>query len=239
MTQSNADNKLTSLVQELQGFAFTQQGSMTILRVVGYGLLVLAVFDVVEILTPPSFMNPVWEFQTLGGLVEHVPVPLIGMALVFYGEMYARNKQEILILKGLSWLTLVFAIIFILLVPLGIIDSVRINKQTTAQIGIISEQQVSKAEQLEKNLNAATPQQIENFLKSRGQSLQDTSPEQAKSQLLTQVGKAEAEIKTKAETTESSQKLALLKSSVKWNLGALVSGTIFFMFWRLTSWARS
>jgi hypothetical protein len=239
MTQSNADNKLTSLVQELQGFAFTQQGSMTILRVVGYGLLVLAVFDVVEILTPPSFMNPVWEFQTLGGLVEHVPVPLIGMALVFYGEMYARNKREILILKGLSWLTLVFAIIFILLVPLGIIDSVRINKQTTAQIGIISEQQVSKAEQLEKNLNAATPQQIENFLKSRGQSLQDTSPEQAKSQLLTQVGKAEAEIKTKAETTESSQKLALLKSSVKWNLGALVSGTIFFMFWRLTSWARS
>lgn len=239
MTQSNADNKLTSLVQELQGFAFTQQGSMTILRVVGYGLLVLAVFDVVEILTPPSFMNPVWEFQTLGGLVEHVPVPLIGMALVFYGEMYARNKREILILKGLSWLTLVFAIIFILLVPLGIIDSVRINKQTTAQIGIISEQQVSKAEQLEKNLNAATPQQIENFLKSRGQSLQNTSPEQAKSQLLTQVGKAEAEIKTKAETTESSQKLALLKSSVKWNLGALVSGTIFFMFWRLTSWARS
>jgi hypothetical protein len=239
MTQSNADNKLTSLVQELQGFAFTQQGSMTILRVVGYGLLVLAVFDVVEILTPPSFMNPVWEFQTLGGLVEHVPVPLIGMALVFYGEMYARNKREILILKGLSWLTLVFAIIFILLVPLGIIDSVRINKQTTAQIGIISEQQISKAEQLEKNLNAATPQQIENFLKSRGQSLHNTSPEQAKSQLLTQVGKAEAEIKTKAKTTESSQKLALLKSSVKWNLGALVSGTLFFMFWRLTSWARS
>ena len=31
-------------------------------------------------------MNPAWEFQTFGGLVERVAVPLIGLVFVFYGK---------------------------------------------------------------------------------------------------------------------------------------------------------
>ena len=104
MTKSNSD-KLIPVVQELQDFAFSQQGSMTIVRVLGYGLLLLALFDIIEMFIPPNFMNPAWEFQTIGALVERVPVPLIGLVLVFFGERHSRTKWEIPILKLLAWLT--------------------------------------------------------------------------------------------------------------------------------------
>jgi hypothetical protein len=237
MTKSNSD-KLFPVVQELQEFAFSQIGSMTLLRVLGYGLLLLAVFDVVEMFVPPNFMNPVWEFQTFGALVERVPVPLIGLALIFYGELHGRSKWEVLSVKVLSWLTLLFALLFFLLIPLGVGNTVRLSNQSATQINNASQQQISQAEQVEKQLNAATPQQIDNFLKSQGRSLGGKNPEEVKSQILSEVSKAKTQIKTQAQATQSTQKLNLLKNSVKWNLGALLSSALFFTIWKLTNWAR-
>ncbi|MBD2384783.1 HpsJ-like protein, cyanoexosortase A-associated [Cylindrospermum sp. FACHB-282] len=237
MTKSNND-KLIPVVQELQDFAFSQLSSMTLLRVLGYGLLLLALFDIIEMFVPPNFMNPVWEFQTFGALVERVPVPLIGLALVFYGELHGRSKWEILFVKVLSWLTLLFALLFFLLIPLGIGNTVRLNKQAAAQITTASQQQISQAEQVEKQLNAATPEQIDGFLKSQGRGIEGKNPEELKSQVLSEVSKAKTQITTQAKATQSSQRLNLLKNSVKWNLGALLSGTLFFTIWKVTKWAR-
>ena len=238
MTKSSND-KFVPLLQELQAFAFSQQGSMTILRSLGYGLLLLAFFDIVEMFVPPNFMNPAWEFQTFGALVERVPVPLIGLVLVFFGEMNSRSQWEFPILKLLSWLTLLFALLFFLLIPLGVGNTLRLNSQSAAQISTLSKQQLSQAEQAEKQLNQATPQQIDNFLKSQGRSLDGKSPEELKAQVLSKVSQAKKEIKTKAEATQSFQGLNLIKSSVKWNLGALVASGLFISIWKGTSWART
>ncbi|RCJ36941.1 hypothetical protein A6770_15050 [Nostoc minutum NIES-26] len=237
MTKSSSD-KFIPLVQELQEFVFSQTSSMTILRVLGYGLLLLALFDIVEMLIPPSFMNPAWEFQTFGSLVERVPVPLIGLALVFYGELHARAKWEFVTLKFLSWLTLLLAILFILLIPLSIGNTVRLTKQSYTQINTLSQQQISQAEQVEKRVSQATPQQIDNLLKSQGRSSNTKNPQELKSQVLSEVSKAKALIRNQAQATQSTQKLNLLKNSVKWNLGALVSAALFFTIWKITSWAR-
>lgn len=238
MTKSNSD-RFTPLVQELQAFAYSQQGSMTILRSLGYGLLLLAFFDIVEMFVPPNFMNPVWEFQTFGQLVERVPVPLIGLVLVFFGEMNSRSKWEFPILKLLSWLTLLFALLFFLLIPLGVGNTLRLNNQSAAQISTLSKQQISQAEQVEKQLNQATPQQIDNFIKSQGRSLNGKNPEELKTQVLSQVSQAKKQIKTQAEVTQSSRGLTLIKSSVKWNLGALVAAGLFISIWKGTRWARN
>ncbi|MBD2199184.1 MULTISPECIES: HpsJ-like protein, cyanoexosortase A-associated [Calothrix] len=238
MTKSSSDKFIPALVQELQEFAFSQTGSTKILRMLGYGLLLLALFDVVEMLFPPNFMNPAWEFQTFGSLVERVPVPLIGFALIFYGEMYSRSKWEFLSLKLFSWLTLLLAVIFLLFIPLGIGNTVRLSKQSAAQITTASQQQLTQAAQVEQQLNQATPEQINEFLKSQGRSLDGKSPQEVKTQILSDVSKAKAQIKTQAERTQSSQRLNLLKNSVKWNLGALVSAALFFSFWKATNWAR-
>ena len=237
MTKSSND-KLIPIVQQLQDFAYSQQGSITLFRILGYALLVLALFDIIEMFIPPNFMNPVWEFQTLGALVERVPVPLIGLVLVFFGEMYSRTKWEFPILKLISWLTLLFAVMFILLIPLGVLNTVRLSGQSSTQINTVSTQQIAQAEQVEKQLNQATPEQINSLLKRQGRSSDGKNPQELKSELLSEVSQAKTKIKSQAEATQSLQGLNLIKTSVKWNLGALVSGALFFTIWKQTNWAR-
>src|SRR3712207_1052054 len=188
MTKSSGD-KFNPIVQELQDFAFSQQGSMTIVRLLGYGLLLLALFDIIEMFVPPNFMNPAWEFQTIGALVERVPVPLIGLVLVFFGELHSRSTWEIPILKVLSWLTLLFGIFFFLLIPLGLVNTIRLNTQNVAQIKTVSTQQISQAEQLEQQVSKASPEQIGNFFKSQGRKIDGKNPQELKEQLLSDVSK--------------------------------------------------
>ncbi|MCC5638258.1 HpsJ family protein [Nostoc sp. CHAB 5844] len=238
MTKSNSD-KIIPVIQELQEFAFSQVGSMTILRVLGYGLLLLALFDIIETFVPPSFMNPVWEFQTFGAIVERIPVTLIGLALVFYGELHARAKWELLTLRLLSWISLLLAILFILLIPVGVSNTIRLSKQSYNQISNLSQQQLSQAEQVEQRLSQAKPEQIESFLKSQGRSLEANSPQELKQKVLSEVSQAKEKIKLQAKANQSTQRLNLLKNSVKWNLGALVTSALFFIIWKTTNWARN
>jgi hypothetical protein len=237
MASSNND-KFAFTLQELQFFVFSQQGSITIVRWLGYTFLALALFDTIELLVPPNFLNPNWELQTIGALVEKVPVSLMGFVMVFFGELYSRTKWEIPILKFLSWTTLLLGVIFILLIPLGIINTARLDTQTVLQIEAASTQKTSQAEQLVKQLNQASPEQISNFLKSQGRSLDGKQPETIKNQIISEVSQAKAQIKTQAEATRSSRRLNLFKSSVKWNLGAFLAGALFISLWKITVWAR-
>ena len=233
MTKSHSDK----FVSSVQDFAFSQEGSTMILRCLGYGLLVLALFDVVEMLVPPNFMNPAWEFQTIGALVERVPVPLIGLAFVFYGEMNFRKRWEFPVLKVLSWLALVMGVIYILSIPLGVINAARLQRQSSTQINILSKQQINRAEQVKKQIDLATPEQIDNLLKRQGRSL-ELEPEKLKQRLLGEVSQAKQKIKSQAKATESSRGLNLLKKAVKWNLGAVVAGILCINIWKGTDWAR-
>ncbi|MEO0968273.1 MAG: HpsJ family protein [Cyanobacteria bacterium J06639_18] len=233
MTKSHSDK----FVSSVQDFAFSQEGSTMILRCLGYGLLVLALFDVVEMLVPPNFMNPAWEFQTIGALVERVPVPLIGLAFVFYGEMNSRKRWEFPVLKVLSWLALVMGVVYILSIPLGVINAARLQRQSSTQINIVSKQQINRAEQVKKQIDLATPEQIDNLLKRQGRSL-ELEPEKLKQRLLGEVSQAKQKIKSQAKATESSRGLNLLKKAVKWNLGAVVAGILCINIWKGTDWAR-
>jgi hypothetical protein len=234
MTKSNSE-KPTS---QFQQFDFSEESSLVILRAIGYGLIVLALFDWIEIFAQPNFMNPAWEFQTIGALVERIPVTFIGLGLVFYGEMRSRTKWEYPLLKVLSWLTLLLAVVFFLMIPLGIADTVRLNKQSTAQITTASTQQISQAENLEKQLSQATPEQINTLLKQRGGSLNGKNPEEFKTELLSKVSQAKAGIKDQAKTAQSTKGFSLIKTSLKWNLGALVSSVLFISIWKGTRWIR-
>ncbi len=233
MTKSHSDK----FVSSVQDFAFSQEGSTMILRCLGYGLLVLALFDVVEMLVPPNFMNPAWEFQTIGALVERVPVPLIGLAFVFYGEMNSRKRWEFPVLKVLSWLALVMGVVYILSIPLGVINAARLQRQSSTQINILSKQQINRAEQVKKQIDLATPEQIDNLLKRQGRSL-ELEPEKLKQRLLGEVSQAKQKIKSQAKATESIRGLNLLKKAVKWNLGAVVAGILCINIWKGTDWAR-
>lgn len=220
-------------------FEFPQEATFSVMRSLGYGLLLLAFLDWVEIFTPPNFMNPTWEFQTIGAYVERVPVPLIGLTMIFYGEFQSRNKWELPILKFLSWLSLLLAILFFLMIPLGIANTVRLNKQSAAQINTASQEQISRVEQIAQKLNEATPEKIETILKRQGAASESKNMQQVKEELLSKVTQAKTQIKNQAKTTQSNQGFNLMKTSVKWNLGALIAAALFLSIWKGTQWVRN
>ena len=203
--------------------------SNPIFRVVGYALLVLSLFDIVNIFIPTRFADPVWEFQIVTSLVERVPVPLLGLVLVFGGETALR------VFKFLSWACLIVGLLFLLLVPLGISSAWRINQQNQQQFTAQLTKQTAQIGQLKSQLNrATTAQELSNVLtrlNPQGRVPQINNPQQVKNQLLAEISQAEGRAQTKAEASRANASLLLLKNALKSTLGALVSGFVFLSIW--------
>ena len=187
-------------------------------------------------------MNPIWEFQTIGALIERVPLPLIGMVLVFYGEKTYRSKWELIILKLLSQAAILVGILFLLLIPLCISDAIRINNFNNERIDAQITQQLSQIKQFEQQLNKATDQELANLfsrINSQNASPQIKNSQEMKSQLLTDSQTSQTKLKSQAEATRKDRGLGLLKNSVKWCVGALIAGDLFIRIWQATRWARN
>jgi ElaB/YqjD/DUF883 family membrane-anchored ribosome-binding protein len=213
-------------------------GSAPLLRLAGYLLLLLSLIDIITIVFPPMLMNPVWEFQTIGAIVERLPVPILGLVLVFYGELNLRARWEPLLLKALSWLCLLLGVLMLLLVPLGARDAIRINVQNNAQVNSLYNQQTDRFAQFEQELNQASSDDINAFLASQGVTLEDGS-QNSKEQLLAKLTEAKQQLRTQFEQEQANRRTALLKNAVKWNLGAFLGGVFLMYIWHMTRWARS
>lgn len=227
-----------------QQIASNEWWSISLFRLLGYGLLVLALFDLVYTFYPPNFLNAVWEFQTIGVLVERVPVPLIGLWLVFYGKADYREDWEKIVLKFLSWISLLAGVLFMLLIPLGINAAIRINYQTEFQINAQVNQQLSQLQQFQSKVNNATADELNNILgrsNNQGSSAAENitqEPEKIKSLIYSQIHKVEQTLHTQSATTKSNQRQALSKTAIKSFLAAVVSSILFIRLWQETRWAR-
>ncbi|NJK27978.1 MAG: hypothetical protein HC925_04875, partial [Coleofasciculaceae cyanobacterium SM2_3_26] len=215
-----------------------QPQTVAIMRWTGYVLLILMALELAIIVFPPQLTDPAWEFQTIGQIVERLPVPLIGFVLIFYGEGFLRGRWEEMVLKALSWLTLAVGIGLLLFAPFTIITTGRLVDRATTQIDAAYTQQIDRVDRFEEQLNQATDTDIANILAQRGQTQENVSPNQVREQLQTQVATAREEIRTRTETERQTQQLNLSKNSAKWSINALVTGVLFIYIWRMTDWAR-
>jgi predicted PurR-regulated permease PerM len=213
--------------------------SPVLLRWAGYGLLVLTTLDLFTILFPPRFTNPIWEFETMGAIVERVPVPLLAAALIFFGEMQFRSKWERPVLKFLSWVSMLFGIFLLLLVPLGVTNTLRLNSQSMNLISNQFSQQLEQVAAFEKQINDASAEQIKGFLESQGVTLEGDAARAPKEQMLSQLSQFKERMQEQVEIEKASRRNRLMESSAKWNLSALISGFLFIYIWHLTRWARS
>ena len=227
----NGENttRLTKKIPPLMKSKISEWWSNPLFRVVGYALLALSLFDIVNIFIPARFADPVWEFQIATSLVERVPVPLLGLVLVFGGEATLR------VLRFLSWACLIVGLLFLLLVPLGISSAWRINQQNQQQFTTQLTRQTAQIGQLKTQLNrATTAQELSNVLTSlnpQGRVPQINNPQQVKNQLLAEISQAEGRAQTKAEASRANASLLLFKNALKSTLGALVSGFVFLSIW--------
>lgn len=218
--------------------------AILMLRGLGYGLMVLAFFDLIAILVPPSFMNPAWELQTFGELIERVPVPLIGLTLVFLGKRDNRSKWERpILMQLLSLLTLLSSIGLFLLVPLSVVNSMRVYDSMYAQIknqvGTQREQIQAVRQQLAGVNTIEGMEQLISSIDAQGRTpeIKDTqSLTTIKENLSSSIKKREKSMIRQADKALSSQRVPLIKNTVKWVLGALVAGILFINIWRWSFW---
>ena len=221
--------------------AVEQQTSLLV-RWLGYGLLLSALVDYIFIIVPPQFTNPLWEFQTIGALVEHAAIPLLGLIFVFYRHKGYILKREKNLLRFLSWLSLVVGLLYLLMLPLGIADTWRIYHASNAQITAQLSQQSQQFQKIKGQLDEATTheqlKQLVASLNPQG-SLQINDPQAFKDQFLAEISQAQQNLQVQADSVRTNESQTLIKNSLKWNLGALVSGVLFILIWRLTRWARS
>jgi len=222
----------------VQQFSARLATSIFPFRYVGYGMMALVLIDWLTILIPPSLFNPVWEFQTFGSLVDRAPLLLIAILFVFYGGAQARRKGEELFLKALSWGCLLLSVLFLLSVPLGIVNTLRINTENTQVLTAQYNQELAQAEQFENELRNTSPADLIDLVEQEGIAVETDNPGNLKEALLAQVSERKTELEQNFQRTQVGDRRILIKNSVKWNLGALIIAALLFTLWRTTDWAR-
>lgn len=219
-----------------------QQKTMMLSRRVGYALLMLCFIDLLYVLIPPELMNPVWEYQTIGDLVKLVPVPLLSLMLIFYGDTALRSQLERLALRILSWITLAVGIIFLLLIPLTVSDATQIHRFNNNQITTQVSQQRLQLDSTRKQLEKASPNQLRNLVPvpDKNGNLPDApnNPEQAKSQLLNNINRAKEQADQQAKQARDNLQKNLLKNTIKLVAESLIAGCFFIYIWSMTTWTR-
>jgi len=224
------------------------------LRWVGYGFLLFALIDSALAFIPPNFSDLTWKLQLIGKLVETVAIPILGFALVFWGEYYERKPfEEKIVLKILSWLCLVLAIVFLLLIPPGVLGGLRMESQLSQINPDLIEQQLSRQaapavaqlKQLETQVSQSDAEQLKELGSQLSIPTKTDDPERWRSDILARIKQlrtqtqAQVGTQTQAKLQEvESKKLEIGKNLVKWNLGALIASVLFFVLWRSTRWTR-
>lgn len=210
------------------------------LRWIGYGFLLFALIDVIHILTSIQTSDPTWGLQTIGQFVERVVVPLLGFSLVFFGEFYGRRGPEKISLRILSWLCMVLAILFFLMAPAVIFQSVSLKGQAEQQASKMVDQRLAQLKQLEDQLNKSNPEQIKALasqLNTLGVQVDPKNPEAVKSQIKARIETFRDQLPAQVQGAAATQTSGLLKNSVKWSLGAVVAGVLFLYLWKSSRWA--
>jgi hypothetical protein len=212
----------------------------TLFRLGGSCLLILAILDFVNTLIPFRLNDPAWQFQVLADMVERAPVPLLGLILIFYGELTSRAKWEIKALKWLSWGTLVAGIFYLLMIPIGFTSPLSISQQNEAQITAQLTQQVAQIQQLQQEVNRASESELDDLLRRNNLTRppEISNSQELRNRLLNEAAATEKALKDQAQTDRQNKRFELIKNSFKWNLGALIIGFVFIRIWQATFWAR-
>ena len=198
--------------------------SSGILRLVGYGLLLMALVDLLFLLVPPQLMNPLWEFQTMGAIVERIPVTLLALVLIYYGERSDRAPIEAILLKVLSWFCLLAAVCLMLMIPLNISNSFRIYNQHNASANAQFVTQKDNIQQFKEQLEAAGSKDeigaiLQQQAKQKVNIPDSVNTQKLKTDIIANLQSNQDNITDQAEAFRAQKKTLLLKKCLKWNLG--------------------
>lgn len=200
--------------------------STFVLRIAGYGLLLLTLVNTLALLIPPQLQDPAWELETIGSLVERSPVPLIGFALVASGGSRFRQSLDRFCFQVIPALAIIIGLIYCLMIPLGISDSFRLGKQNqTTSAALVK--QAADIKNLEQRLSDAPAAEVAEWAqKFQPQLTEGRDQETIKAGVLGQLKSNLASLQGQINRA-SGQPAQLRKQTIKWLVGALIAGLSF------------
>lgn len=198
----------------------------------------MSLFDLIYNLVPVRLSDPLWQFQTMGNLVEKVPVPLIALFLVFYGSQDRMVKWEHLVIKIIYWGLLVAGIGYILLVPLGVVSTVQLYRGDDNQVRQQIAQGTNQIDLIKKQLAGINTEAQMRDVLNRIQGLppdvrEFQGLEESKRRLTDFISKSTADSIKQINQDYFGRRFQLLKQSVTWILTSVLSGVLFIWIWKI------
>jgi biopolymer transport protein ExbB/TolQ len=219
----------------------TRRFSSDLIKGMGYIFLCYSAVDYVNILVPPLFTNPNWEFQTVGSMASHVWSVLLGYLLVFIRSPEPLSRQEGFFLRSLSYLALVLSIVYFLLIPLSFTSTYRLYQANLTEVSPQLLQQSQRLEVVRNQVTMASDRELvslNTLLNPQTSSAQSNTPTELRKQLLAQLNQQQEQLKVQQLQINQQAKLGLFKAFVQTTLGLLISSFAFLWIWRLTRWIR-
>lgn len=213
---------------------------------IGYGLLLWTLIHFFFLIIPPRLTNIVWELNIMQELVENMIFPFfVSIGLIFYGQQGRMKLFELTLLKWVSWFCLFLAILYFLIVPWSVANTVRLYHQKRVEI-ISQNSQLSLAEEFKKKLNNATTQdEVKAIISKEFPNAKIPEKinnlEQYKKNIITNFSQLNENIKQQIKVKEARLKSTikyLIKDLVKLVLSSFLAGTVFLYTWAYTDWAR-
>jgi FtsH-binding integral membrane protein len=216
--------------------------SLNLARLPGYGLLFLGLANYIITSMPPLVTNPNWGIFITSYVAELTPIPIIGLALIFYRSTQGRKRIERFVLKILSWFSLLAAIIFVLLVPVVIAYSIQQTIQSNQRMATQLEQETFKNNQLRDRIESYPTDEIAVLIEQQTLTAvppASQDPEQLRILALADLEQRQQDLEQEIIDTKNQQNKFLLQNFFKRLAESIVLSSLFFYIWRATEWARS
>jgi hypothetical protein len=239
LSRSNPGKPPGQMVPDVSLPPFIGEQGVNLLNNIGYGMLLFGALNYLMTLIPPNFTNPVWEMQTIRRLLDQAGVPLIGFAFVFYRPLAAIRPRSLYLLRTLSWLCLMLGIVFLLMLPLAIVNTGRISllgqNSANQQVNARSQQ----IEQVEKAINKGLkPNELKTLAQGLGLSQEKIKSGNLAENLLEELIKIRSANQTQSQLVQKSQQRRNLQELIKIIFETIGLAVLFILIWATTAWTR-
>ncbi len=207
-------------------------------RVAGYGLLIFILFEVVNSFIPLNFGNPLWESGLVIGLTRGVPIAILGLVMVFYGELKPLREQESFWLNPIAWALILVSFLYVLLIPLGLSATVRINVFNNVRLGQQTQAKLTQLQKERSALEKVSAKQAELIFakgRSQGHFKDSRTPQELRKKVAAELDDRERTLTKNSQKIRQNARWRLVLDASVWILNTLIAGVVFFSIWRTLS----
>lgn len=209
----------------------------------GMGILLLAFFVLGTFsgLTDLRLKNPTSELRFATQMTDRMPMALLGMVLLFCHPRFLRVKAEALGLRFLSFSTIVFALFYLLLIPITMNAGAQLFRNNSFQLGERIKEQVERARRVQDATLSLTPEQQEGMVTRYNKSNSQKKPVTVKEflQILNdEVKSQEAKLEQERLALLNAQQRNLYTAQFIQSAQCFLGAAAFVLLFVWTDWAR-